>query len=233
MFAVSGYQFIHEVAERLLPRGLRKEFKIRRAQAFESFGSDRFSHPSLDGIEQAMADRLPAQGVFLEVGANDGITASNTYHLERLHGWEGILIEPLPDLFERCQRLRSRSKCFNVACTSVEQSVQMADMDMDAISVALGLQTNEDECRRVQLGALRSLVNVPGVPISKLIHESGFSHIDFMCVDVEGAELALLGGLDFDVHCPDWLLVETDYIDEVVSACSPHMVLIEKVTHHD
>lgn len=33
-------------------------------------------------------------GIFLEVGANDGIRQSNTYIYEKEYGWKGILIEP-------------------------------------------------------------------------------------------------------------------------------------------
>ena len=40
-------------------------------------------------------------GTFVEAGANDGDTELNTLALETLHGWSGLLIEPVPWLFER------------------------------------------------------------------------------------------------------------------------------------
>src|SRR3989337_2392344 len=40
-------------------------------------------------------------GIFVEVGANDGISFSNTYFLAAI-GWKGMYIEPVPELYEKC-----------------------------------------------------------------------------------------------------------------------------------
>ena len=46
-------------------------------------------------------------GVFLDIGANDGITFSNTYHFEKFRNWTGLCIEPHPDVFEKLKSVRS------------------------------------------------------------------------------------------------------------------------------
>jgi hypothetical protein len=40
-------------------------------------------------------------GVFVDIGANDGVTLSNTYFLEKERHWTGICIEPIPSSFEK------------------------------------------------------------------------------------------------------------------------------------
>ena len=35
-------------------------------------------------------------GYFVELGANDGITQSNSYYFEKYRGWRGTLVEPTP-----------------------------------------------------------------------------------------------------------------------------------------
>jgi hypothetical protein len=53
-------------------------------------------------------------GYFVDVGANEPQTDSETWHLERA-GWTGVLVEPQPDLAERLRRTRS-AKVYAVAC---------------------------------------------------------------------------------------------------------------------
>ncbi|MGI8984553.1 MAG: FkbM family methyltransferase, partial [Acidimicrobiales bacterium] len=51
-------------------------------------------------------------GVFVDVGANDGVSFSNTLLLERERGWRGLCIEPHPRAFEQLVRNRT-CDCFN------------------------------------------------------------------------------------------------------------------------
>ena len=55
------------------------------------------------------------RGYFVEAGANDGHLQSNTYYFERFKGWTGVLIEPIPELYNRCVRERPRSRVLNYA----------------------------------------------------------------------------------------------------------------------
>jgi FkbM family methyltransferase len=172
-----------------------EEVKIARARAFEHFGSDRFSWPGLNGLDKKIDKYLPATGIFLEIGANDGYAQSNTYYLEKLRGWHGILIEPLPRLFQMCRRHRKASTCFNSACVADADVASIEIMDRALESVAIEQSDPGQESVRLgdRGGQLRS---VPAARMSSLIDQSPFDAITFMSVDVEGAELSVLGGLD-------------------------------------
>jgi hypothetical protein len=71
--------------------------------------------PGPDGLDTKLQRYLPATGIFLEAGANDGYTWSNTYYLERFKGWRGVLIEGIPALSAECRRLRSHSSVYTCA----------------------------------------------------------------------------------------------------------------------
>jgi FkbM family methyltransferase len=216
-----------------LPLGWRKTAKVIRAKAFESAGSYRYSHPALNGLDRLMADILPLRGVFLEVGANDGYSQSNTYFLEVARGWSGILIEPLPSLFARCVRLRKRSSCFNVACVAPESSgAPIIVVDQDLMSVTIGQQPRAEEQRRLRAHSSNT-VSVATATLSAIIEQTDYDHVDFMSIDVEGAELSLLRGLDFDRHSPSWALIETAHPDDVAALCAPWLVFEKQLSYHD
>lgn len=58
-------------------------------------------------------------GIFIEVGALDGETRSNTLYLERYLNWTGLLIEPDPLNFVRLVR-RNRKAWLSPTCLSVK-----------------------------------------------------------------------------------------------------------------
>ena len=62
-----------------------------------------------------------SNGFFIELGAHDGITQSNTYYYEKKKNWKGILIEPVPKLYKYCKKYRSKKNLFFCnACVSFD-----------------------------------------------------------------------------------------------------------------
>ena len=55
-------------------------------------------------------------GFFIELGANNGLTQSNTAFFEKYRNWSGILIEPSKTAFNECIKNRPKSMCYNYAC---------------------------------------------------------------------------------------------------------------------
>jgi len=82
-----------------------------------------------------------------------------------------------------------------------------------------GITTHSVECRTMTM--------------SQVIDESPFDRVSFMSIDVEGYEVQVLNGLDFERHCPDYLLVETIQIEEVKNEIGKHMHLVDQLSHHD
>ncbi len=216
-----------------IPRKIRRQSKLLAARAFESVGADLFSHPALNDLDRKILPYLGSDpGLFLEIGANDGYSQSNTYYLERRLGWKGILIEPVPGLYQRCQRLRQASKCFNLACVGAEGPDAVDLMDLDLMSVALGQQSQDEEFLRLS-GHAGVAIRVEATTLSDVIDRAEAVHVDFMSIDVEGAELQVIAGLDLGRHTPSWLLVETAHSSEVTSLLSGHMQFEAQLSHHD
>src|SRR5258705_2052696 len=68
------------------------------------------------------------KGHFVDVGAYDGVTLSNTLFFELHLGWSGLCVEPLPAAFDRLQASRS-AVCLNCAVADAEGSADFVDVD--------------------------------------------------------------------------------------------------------
>jgi FkbM family methyltransferase len=161
-------------------------------------------------------------GYFIELGANDGIRQSNTYKLQRHYGWTGLLIEPNPARFQECVRNRAFLKRPQVLCAACVPFGFGSDFieieDSDLMSVAKGLCI-PDEMAIQHADRGRRFLESPdhrfryaamARSLTDLLKEvSAPSHPDLLSLDVEGNELAVLQGLDFSQHQPQWILVET------------------------
>ena len=63
--------------------------------------------------------------VFLEVGAVDGVTLSNTIFLERHRNWAGLLIEPNNDFYRKLATVHRKAYCIN-SCFSLDNTIGIA-----------------------------------------------------------------------------------------------------------
>ena len=47
------------------------------------------------------------EGFFIDIGAHDGITLSNSYFFEKERNWNGICFEPMPEVFNKLKENRT------------------------------------------------------------------------------------------------------------------------------
>lgn len=161
-------------------------------------------------------------GYFVELGANDGVRQSNTFKLQRHFGWTGLLIEPSPRRFLECVSNRAflnRPEVRCAACVPFDFKHRFVEIeDSDLMSVAKGLDVNDqqavahaNEGRRFLVDpALRYSYGALARTLTSLLDEvEAPLSFDLLSLDVEGNELAVLKGLDFQKYKPQWILVET------------------------
>lgn len=141
-------------------------------------------------------------GLFVEVGANEPIAHSQTYHLEAL-GWRGVLIEPLAECAERLRAVR-RASVFEVAAGPPEHDGKRLPLLVSGTLSTLMSSIIQQDIRPV---AVR---HVPVRTLDSILSEEGIEEIDFISVDVEGAQLDVLRGFSIQKYCPRLLLVEDD-----------------------
>src|SRR4051812_41808247 len=137
-------RYITTAANRFLSNRTKKRLKFLRARLFEACGSERYSKPALYQMDDALLRYLDGRpGFFVECGANDGYTQSNTYYLSRYKRWKGLLIEPIPMLYELCRSFRPESTAVNCALGAADGG-SATMLYSDLMSTAIGTRETKD-----------------------------------------------------------------------------------------
>lgn len=141
-----------------------------------------------------------AEGVFVDVGANDPIVENQTWLLEQ-QGWSGVLVEANPELAERLRAARPRSQTFQVAvgAPGAPAEVELCIGESDFHSAVDPTGDNAMSGRKVR---------VPLRTLDAILTDAGVKRVDFLSVDVEGMEMAVLQGLDLKRFAPRLILLE-------------------------
>jgi FkbM family methyltransferase len=137
-------------------------------------------------------------GYFVEAGAGG---LSNTYALESQFGWTGLAVEPHPGRFEE---IRAKRRCAleNVCLTDAAGEVEFVINHTAPWSSGIrGAVGEELERTHYRGGAVTETVRVRGCPLWELLRQHGAPRrIDYLSLDVEGAEWMVLKDFPFDEY---------------------------------
>ena len=149
-------------------------------------------------------------GVFVEIGAANGIGFSNCYYLEMELEWTGICVEPNPDTFTHLEKNRT-SICINAAIVDVKGNQKFT------VANNLSGLTQEYDPRHVKRieksGVKTREVIVETLVLSDVLEQYGLFYIDYLSIDTEGNEFKILKSINFDRFDIELLTVENNYRD--------------------
>lgn len=158
---------------------------------------------------------------FVDIGANDGLTCSNTAYFEIDLGWDGICIEPHPEAFIKLKAAR-KSKFYNCCISNEEKEIDFLVVKGYAEMLS-GIFNDYDPLHIKRIndelqvnGGSKEIIKIESKTLSSILEESGINNVDYLSIDTEGSELNVLKGIDFGKFNINIISVENNgYNDNV------------------
>ena len=146
-------------------------------------------------------------GFFIEAGAYDGETLSNSLFLEVKRNWTGILVEPNPDNYKILQSLNRKASSIET-CFSRRTEPEVVDFDAANIFGGIIVKgrpkpgesipiTDRDRIQKI-VEKTRRTIRMQCFPLTSIVYALGNPKIDYLSLDIEGAELEVLKTIPFD-----------------------------------
>lgn len=155
---------------------------------FSQYGEDQWIVDNL---------KLPKHGYFIDVGAADGVTYSNSYYFEK-NGWHGICFEPNPQNYAFAKLFRDNVKKIAISSKVGKQKFIVSNESADWSRLALNGQPKSND----------SLITIETKSLDLIIKENNIKSVDLLSIDTEGTEIDVLDSLSFQKIQPKLIIVE-------------------------
>jgi FkbM family methyltransferase len=169
------------------------------------------------------------EGFCVEVGAYDGRTGSASYPFEQL-GWHCLLIEANPAMVEELRQNRTGT-VVNCAVSDKEGEASLFIAENVEQMSTLDLTPVHRKWIEQVGGGVREL-KVRTATLDTLLAEAALPEIQFITIDVEGHEMAVLEGFTLERHRPRIVIVENNSVSEDPLASSGDPSIFRYMTEH-
>ena len=158
-------------------------------------------------------------GVYVDVGANDGVSLNNTLYFEKNNNWTGINIEPIKTVFDKLVINRPNNINLNYAVCNYNGETEFV-CNTGHTEMISGIKDTFDirhwqrlENENRQMGSITEIINVNTKKLETICDENNITHIHYLSIDVEGAEFEVIKSINFDKVFIDVIGFENNYDD--------------------
>jgi FkbM family methyltransferase len=178
---------------------------------YSQYKQDKFLH------ENIFKDHK--NGIFVDAGAHDGVSLNNTLFFEKNYNWTGINIEPIKTVYDKLVVNRPNSININCAAGLSDGTAEFI-LNMGYTEMLSGLKNEYDNRHYNRTlsenhynGGTTQVITVDVKTLDTILKENNIKHINYLSIDVEGAEYSVIKGIDFDNVFIDVIEFENNYPD--------------------
>ena len=158
-------------------------------------------------------------GTFVDAGAHDGISINNTLYFEKNNNWQGINIEPIKQIYDKLVINRPNSININVAVSNNDGEAEFIQANGFCEMIS-GLKKDYDnrhlerlKRETMEYGGFAESIIVLTKKLETICDENNIKHINYLSIDVEGAEFEVIKSINFDKVFIDVIGFENNYHD--------------------
>lgn len=155
-------------------------------------------------------------GVFVDIGAHDGISGSNSAFFEKSLNWTGICIEPIKSVYEKLIKNRS---CKCICAAAWKENATKKFKVIDGYSEMLSGLTDcydSNHINRINsevqsFSQKSSDIDVSCIDINEILQKESLFNIDYLSIDTEGSEEEIIKHIDFSKFNIEFISAENNY----------------------
>lgn len=156
-------------------------------------------------------------GVFMDIGAHDGKSLNNTLFFEEKHGWKGINVEPIKEVYDKLKTNRPNSINLNYAVCNYDGEAEFL-CNIGYTEMISGIKETYDQRHFKRLenenkkhGSSTNTIKVLTKKIETICEDHTISHINYLSIDVEGGEFEVIKSINFQKVFIDVIGFENNY----------------------
>lgn len=164
-------------------------------------------------------DNTDHKGFFVDVGGWDGVAISNTFYLEKMKGWDGILVEPIVEKAQQAVHNRW-CKIFTGCVSNVDGNCEFLHI-MGYSEMLSGLVDgyNSKMLARVDneikhFNQKTEKIMVPCLTLNSLLEKYNVKQVDYLSLDTMSSELDVLKAYDPSKHPCKIISLDTNGVND-------------------
>jgi FkbM family methyltransferase len=158
-------------------------------------------------------------GIYVDVGAHDGVTINNTLYFHKNNKWNGINIEPIKSVYDKLLINRPNDKNINCAICNYDGKTEFI-CNNGYTEMISGIKETYDKRHYNRLDNENKLMNasteiiiVDTKKLETIFNENNISRVHYLSIDVEGGEFEVIKSINFDNVFIDVIGFENNYND--------------------
>jgi FkbM family methyltransferase len=158
-------------------------------------------------------------GFYVDVGAHDGVSFNNTYYFEKQNNWNGINVEPIKTVFDKLVSNRPNNNNINCAVCNNDGETEFV-CNTGYTEMISGIKDTFDlrhwkrlDYENEKMNGSTEIIRVNTKKLETIFNENKVTHVNYLSIDVEGAEFEVIKSINFDKVFIDVIGFENNYND--------------------